>query len=67
VDNDAHFLSTEEVPGMDAQLTAEELARLLREAEQAHAVYEQELGSRDEDWPGWYADYIIRRLEGPPA
>ncbi len=52
---------------MEAQLTADELARLLREAEQAHAVYEKELGGRDEDWPGWYADYIVRRLEGPPA
>ena len=52
---------------MEAQLTREELARLLREAEQAHAAYERELGHRDEDWPGWYADYILRRLEGPPA
>jgi hypothetical protein len=34
-----------------AELTREELARLLREAEQAHAAYEKELGSRDEDWP----------------
>jgi hypothetical protein len=49
------------------QLTREELARLLREAEQAHAAYEKELGQRDEDWPGWYADYILRRLEGPSA
>ncbi|MGH3041957.1 MAG: hypothetical protein ACRDNG_09520 [Gaiellaceae bacterium] len=52
---------------MQAQLTREELARLLREAEQAHAEYERELGSRAEDWPGWYADYILRRLEGPGA
>jgi len=50
---------------VQAQLTREELARLLREAEQAHAAYEKELGSRDEGWPGWYADYILRRLEGP--
>ncbi|MGH3010704.1 MAG: hypothetical protein ACRDMY_02485 [Gaiellaceae bacterium] len=52
---------------MQAQLTREELAKLLREAEQAHADYERELGKRDEDWPGWYADYILRRLEGAPA
>ena len=52
---------------MQAQLTREELARLLREAEQAHAAYAKDLGSRDEDWPGWYADYILRRLEGPGA
>ena len=29
---------------VQAQLTREELARLLREAEQAHAEYEKELG-----------------------
>lgn len=52
---------------MQAQLTRDELARLLREAEQAHAAYEKELGRRDEDWPGWYADYILRRLEGASA
>ena len=49
---------------MQPQLTREELAKLLLEAEQAHAAYEKELGQRDEDWPGWYADYILRRLEG---
>lgn len=49
---------------MDAsELTAERLAELLREAERAHAAYERELGERDEDWPGWYARYIVERLE----
>jgi hypothetical protein len=52
---------------MQQELTREELATLLREAEKAHAAYEKELGSRDEDWPGWYADYVLRRLEGPSA
>jgi hypothetical protein len=44
------------------QLTTEELAKLLWEAERAHGDYEKELGRRDEDWPTWYADYILRRL-----
>jgi 16S rRNA C967 or C1407 C5-methylase (RsmB/RsmF family) len=44
------------------QLTVETLARLLREAERAHGEYEKELGRRDEDWPSWYADYILKRL-----
>jgi hypothetical protein len=52
---------------MQVELTRERLAALLREAEQAHAEYERGLGSRDEDWPGWYADYILRALEGPSA
>lgn len=43
-------------------LTADELARLLREAEQAHAAYEKQLGERDEDWPTWYATWILDRL-----
>jgi len=43
-------------------VTREELARLLREAEQAHGEYERELGKRDEDWPDWYAGYILDQL-----
>jgi hypothetical protein len=50
---------------VQVDVTSEELARLLREAERAHAEYERELGRRDEDWPSWYADYILRQLEGP--
>ena len=57
---------------MDAgQLPREELARLLRDAEKAHAEYEQELGRRDEDWASWYAGWILdqlrRREQGPDA
>jgi hypothetical protein len=48
------------------QVTSEELAHLLREAESAHGEYERELGRRDDDWPAWYADYILRRLEERP-
>ncbi|WP_157255181.1 hypothetical protein [Palaeococcus ferrophilus] len=44
-------------------LTKELLASLLREAERAHAEYEKSLGKRDENWPEWYAGYIIKRLE----
>jgi hypothetical protein len=43
-------------------VTVEELAELLREAERAHGEYEHELGQRDEDWPSWYARYILERL-----
>jgi hypothetical protein len=59
--------TTREEAAVQVELTREELARLLREAEAAHGEYERELGRRDEDWPGWYADYILRRLEGPPG
>jgi hypothetical protein len=43
-------------------LTQDELAELLRDAERAHGEYERELGARDEDWPAWYAAYILERL-----
>jgi hypothetical protein len=46
-----------------SELTQERLAELLREAERAHADYERELGERDEDWPTWYAGYILDRLK----
>jgi hypothetical protein len=54
-----------------ADLTKEELARLLREAENAHGQYEREElgGQRDADWPSWYAEFIVnalrKRPEGP--
>jgi hypothetical protein len=54
-----------------ADLTKEELARLLREAEEAHGKYEKEElgGERDADWPSWYAEFIVNalreRAEGP--
>lgn len=50
---------------MHVDLTEEQLAGLLRAAEQAHGEYERELGGRDEDWPGWYARYILERLGEP--
>jgi hypothetical protein len=47
---------------MSTDLTAESLAQLLREAEHAHGAFERELGHRDDDWPTWYATYIVGRL-----
>ncbi len=44
------------------ELDRDELARLLREAAEAHHEYEQRLGRPDEDWPKWYAEYIIDKL-----
>ena len=49
-------------------LTKEELARLLREAEKAHGQYEKEKlgGERDADWPAWYAEFMINALRERP-
>ncbi len=46
-------------------ITAEELAAELREAEAAHGEYERQLGHPDADWPAWYANFIVERLNQP--
>ena len=43
-------------------LTVERLAALLREAEAAHGAYESNLGYRDENWPIWYARFMLEPL-----
>jgi hypothetical protein len=47
-----------------ADLTKEELTRLLREAEEAHGQYEKEElgGERDAEWAPWYAEFIVNAL-----
>jgi hypothetical protein len=47
-----------------ADLTKEELTRLLREAEKAHGEYEKNVlgGKRDADWASWYAEFIVNLL-----
>jgi len=44
------------------ELTQEELAQLLRDAKDAHVEHERETGEADEDWPTWYAGYLLDRL-----
>ena len=43
-------------------VTKENLEKLLREAEKAHGEYEQKLGHRDDNWPSWYAEFIVKKL-----
>jgi hypothetical protein len=47
---------------MTMDVTRDQLAELLRDAERAHGEHERNLGKRDEDWPDWYAGYILARL-----
>jgi hypothetical protein len=49
------------------EVTVQELADLLRKAEAAHADYEKSTGKRDDDWPSWYAKYILEQLETSSA
>jgi catechol 2,3-dioxygenase-like lactoylglutathione lyase family enzyme len=56
------------VDGDDTTFTSSsELASTLRRAAAAHGEHEKRLGGRhDEDWPDWYADYIVAEQAGKP-
>ena len=45
-----------------------DLASALRRAEAAHGEHEKRLGKRDENWPDWYAAYMVAEQSGgkPP-
>ena len=43
-----------------------ELATALRRAAAAHGEHEKRTGQHDADWPGWYAEYIVREQAGKP-
>lgn len=62
---------TARLPGrMDAEDTRfaspTELAAALRRAEAAHGEHEKRTGQRDENWPDWYAEYIVQEQAGGP-
>jgi len=44
--------------------SASDLAGAFRRAEHAHGAYEATLGHRDEDWPEWYAAYMVAEQSG---
>jgi predicted enzyme related to lactoylglutathione lyase len=52
-----------DTPGTTYDSVAD-LAAALRRAEAAHGEHEAQLGQRDEDWPSWYADYMIKERAG---
>jgi catechol 2,3-dioxygenase-like lactoylglutathione lyase family enzyme len=60
---------TARLPGrVDAAETAfastADLAGALRRAEAAHGEHEQRTGQRDENWPDWYAAYMVAEQAG---
>ena len=57
-------LPAQEGPVVAGELSPDRLTELLKDAERAHGAYEKELGRRDEEWPAWYAQYIVDRLSG---
>ena len=62
---------TERLPGrVDANGTtftsSTDLAAALRRAAAAHGEHEKRTGQHDEDWPDWYAEYIVAEQAGKP-
>ncbi len=60
---------TTRLPGrIDSSATsfssASDLAGALRRAEAAHGEHEKRLGKRDENWPDWYAAYLVAEQSG---
>jgi hypothetical protein len=59
---------TARLPGrvdVDTTFTSSsELASALRRAAAAHGEHEKRIGKRDENWPDWYAEYIVREQAG---
>ena len=44
--------------------SANDLASALRRAEAAHGQHEKRTGQRDENWPVWYAAYVVAEQAG---
>jgi catechol 2,3-dioxygenase-like lactoylglutathione lyase family enzyme len=44
--------------------SAAELSKALRRAAAAHGEHEKRTGGHDDNWPEWYADYIVREQAG---
>jgi catechol 2,3-dioxygenase-like lactoylglutathione lyase family enzyme len=60
---------TSRLPGrVDADATTFvspiELASALRRAAAAHGEHEKRTGKHDDNWPDWYAEYIVREQTG---
>lgn len=59
---------TTRFPGrVDAETSyssAADLAAALRRAAAAHGEHEERTGEADPNWPGWYAEYMVREQAG---
>ena len=50
--------------GATSFASAKDLADAFRRASAAHGEYEARLGRRDENWPDWYAAYMVAEQSG---
>jgi catechol 2,3-dioxygenase-like lactoylglutathione lyase family enzyme len=51
-------------PATTSFASANDLASALRRAEVAHGQHEKRTGQRDENWPDWYAAYMVAEQAG---
>jgi catechol 2,3-dioxygenase-like lactoylglutathione lyase family enzyme len=51
-------------PGATSFASANDLAGALRRAAAAHGKHEERTGERDENWPDWYAEYMVAEYAG---
>ncbi|MEU4335405.1 VOC family protein [Micromonospora lupini] len=54
--------------GLTSYGSASDLASALRRAAAAHGKHEERTGERDDNWPDWYATYLVSEQSGatPP-
>ncbi len=51
-------------PVTTAFASANDLSSALQRAAAAHGEHEKRIGQRDENWPAWYAEYMVREQAG---
>jgi catechol 2,3-dioxygenase-like lactoylglutathione lyase family enzyme len=51
-------------PATTTFASANDLASALQRAEAAHGLHEKRTGQRDENWPDWYAAYMVAEQSG---
>jgi len=51
-------------PGPTSFASASDLSSALQRAAMAHGKHEERIGQRDERWPDWYAEYMVREQSG---
>jgi catechol 2,3-dioxygenase-like lactoylglutathione lyase family enzyme len=52
------------VEGDTTFASSAELAAALRRASAAHGEHEKRIGKHDDNWPDWYAEYMVREQSG---
>jgi hypothetical protein len=53
-----------EVAAETAFASRADLAKAMRRASAAHGEHEERTGQRDENWPDWYAAYMVAEQAG---